>query len=151
MPIFLKSGLDPALAAGSLYFGSIIGTIFSTVNAFAVVIGSYSAGINFIDGIVFRVIGFILADALIIGFFIFYHIRVKAAPERSAVYDIKEEIMDTFLKKKEDSTDENSNKLSDEEEQLKESSNSNVKPSKFTIILCEKNIYNLVEICIVYI
>ena len=134
MPIFLKSGLDPALAAGSLYFGSIIGTIFSTVNAFAVVIGSYSAGINFIDGIVFRVIGFILADALTIGFFIFYHIRVKAVPERSAVYDIKEEIMDTFLKKKEDSTDENSNKLSDEEEQLKESSNSNVKPSKFTII-----------------
>ena len=29
--------------------------------------------------------------------------------------------MDTFLKKKEDSTDENSNKLSDEKEQLKES------------------------------
>ena len=47
MPIFLQSGLDGALAGASLYYGSVIGTMFSIVNPFAVVIGSYSAGINF--------------------------------------------------------------------------------------------------------
>ena len=102
MPIFLKSGLDGALAGASLYFGSVIGTMFSTVNPFAVVIGSYSAGINFIDGIVLRVIGFILGDALVIGYFFFYHKRIKADPQKSAVYDIKEELIEKYLKDKED-------------------------------------------------
>ena len=133
MPIFLKSGLDGALAGSSLYFGSIIGTMFSTVNAFAVVLGSNSAGINFVDGIVFRVIGFILGDLLAIGFFIFYNKRVKASPERSAVYDIKDEINDKFLKKK-DSNDENLNNIDDEEAQLKGNGEKPKTPSKFTII-----------------
>ena len=54
MPVFLKSGMDGMIGLASLYFGSIIGNMFSTVNAFTVVIGSYSAGINFINGIKFK-------------------------------------------------------------------------------------------------
>ena len=52
MPIFLKSGFDGMLGAAPLYIASI--------NAFAVVLASYSAGINFIEGIVSRAVGFIL-------------------------------------------------------------------------------------------
>ncbi len=138
MPIFLKSGLDGAISAAAIYFGSQIGVMFSTVNAFSVVIGSYSAGINFIDGIVFRVIGFILGDALTIGYFLFYHKRVKADPEKSAVYDIKDDILKEFLKEEKEKKDDI---ISDEEIKLKENNGSdnndnknNKKINEFTII-----------------
>ena len=39
MPIFLKNGLDGILGLSSLYLGSMIGSMFSTVNAFAVGLG----------------------------------------------------------------------------------------------------------------
>ena len=132
MPIFLKSGLDGALAGASLYFGSVIGTMFSTVNPFAVVIGSYSAGINFIDGIVLRVIGFILGDALVIGYFFFYHKRIKADPQKSAVYDIKEELIEKYLKDKEDESENNAINLSEEEISLK--NGGKTQHTEFTII-----------------
>ena len=66
MPIFLKNGLDGILGLSSLYLGSMIGSMFSTVDAFAVGLGSYSAGINFVDGIVFRIISFCLGNILTI-------------------------------------------------------------------------------------
>ena len=132
MPIFLKSGIDGALAGASLYYGSVIGSMFSTINPFAVVIGSYSAGINFIDGIVLRVIGYIIGDAIVIAYFIFYHKRVKAEPSRSAVFDIKDELMDKYLKKEEKQNEDNEIKINDEETPLKELNEN--KPSKFTLI-----------------
>ena len=76
-PIFLKNGLDGMLSAMPMYSGSAIGTMFSTVNAFAVVIASYSAGINFTDGIWFRLIGLILADALTCGYLYLYYRKIK--------------------------------------------------------------------------
>ena len=136
MPIFIKSGIDGALAGASLYFGAIAGNMFSIINPFAVGLGSDSAGINFTDGIVLRIIGFILMDALIIGYFLLYNRRVKKDPLKSAVYDIREELNDKFLKdRKEDikeQSDENSVNIIDEEALLKEA----VKdiPSQFTII-----------------
>ena len=131
MPIFLNSGLDAALAGGSLYFGSIIGNMFSTVNAFSVVIASYSAGINFIDGIIFRVIVFIIGDALTIGYFFFYYKKVKENPLKSVVYDIKDEINDRFLKKGEEKKE--LPNIYDEETLLKENEDENKKnENKFT-------------------
>ena len=47
MPIVLKNRIDCIIGIASLYMGSMIGTMFSTINAFAVVIAFYSAGINF--------------------------------------------------------------------------------------------------------
>ena len=134
MPIFLKSGFDGALAGGSLYFGSIIGNMFSTVNAFAVVIASYSAGINFIDGIIFRVIGFILGDALTIGYFFYYHKKVKENPLKSAVYDIKDEIYDKFNKMKERMTIRSVRTMSEEEINLKGNNNEDIIINKFTVL-----------------
>ena len=76
-----------------------------------------------------------MGDALVIGYFIFYSKRIKAAPERSAVYDIRDEINKKFLK--DDSPDEeNSNNTKDEEAQLKDDKEKSKKPSQFTIISC---------------
>ena len=132
MPIFVKSGLDGALGGASLYFGSAIGTMFSTVNPFAAGIASYSAGINFTEGIVLRVIGFILGDALTIGYFLFYNKRVKNNPEKSAVYDIRDEIIEKFAKDKNEEEVENDFNINDEEIPLKELPEIN--HSQFTLI-----------------
>ena len=133
MPIFLKSGLDGALAGASLYFGSIVGTMFSTVNPFAVGIGSDSAGINFVDGIVLRVIGFILVDALVIGYFLFYNKRVRSDPMKSAVYYIREELSEKFLKKTEEENEENLVETTDEIALLKKTAEY-AKKTQFTLI-----------------
>ena len=89
IPIFLKNGLDGMLSAMPMYSGSSMGTMFSTVNAFAVVIASYSAGINFTEGIWFRLVGLILGDALTCGYFYLYHRRVQIDETRSTCYRIK--------------------------------------------------------------
>ena len=100
IPIFLKNGLDGMLSAMSLYSGSSIGTMFSTVNAFAVVIASYSAGITFSDGNVVRVIGLIIGDILTCGYFYLYHRRVQIDETRSICYDLKKKLEEKFLKEK---------------------------------------------------
>ena len=98
MPIFLKSGIDGVLATSSLYLGSLIGNMFSIVNAFSVVLASYSAGITFIQGIVFRVINFVIADILSILYLYYYYRKIKLDEKKSICYDIKKDIEDKFLK-----------------------------------------------------
>ena len=102
MPAYIKCGIDGALAAASIYFGSIVGNMFSTINPFGTVIGSYLAGVNFMDGIVFRVVAFVVGDAIVIGYFVFYHIRVTKYPEKSVVYEIREQIRNKVLKEEEE-------------------------------------------------
>ena len=107
MPAYIKCGIDGALAAASIYFGSIVGNMFSTINPFGTVIGSYLAGVNFMDGIVFRVVAFIVGDAIVIGYFVFYHIRVTKYPEKSVVYEIREKIKNKVLKDEEETNETN--------------------------------------------
>ena len=120
MPAYIRCGIDGALAAASIYFGSIVGNMFSTLNPFGTVIGSSLAGINFMDGIVFRVISFIIGDAVVIGYFIYYHITVTKHPEKSVVYEIKENIVNTVLK---DDIDEENKKIEENNKDIEYSVN----------------------------
>ena len=112
MPIFIKNGIDCLLGVASLYMGSMIGTMFSTINAFAVVIASDSAGINFKDGIAFRLINFIIAELITILYFYRYYRRVKQNETNSIVYEIKKDLEDKYLseKKKDENNKEENNK-----------------------------------------
>ena len=92
MPVFLKSGLDGILSMSPLFLGSITGNMFSTVNAFTVVLGSYSAGINFIDGIVFRIINLFLGDIIVIIYLYLYYKKIKLDEKKSICYEIKKDI-----------------------------------------------------------
>ena len=74
-----------------LFMASNIGCMFSTVNTFCVVIASYSAGINFINGIVFRVILLIFGSFISILYIYIYYRRVKVDEERSVVFEYKED------------------------------------------------------------
>ena len=85
MPIFLKSGFDGMLGAAPLYMASMMGIMFSTVNAFTVVLASYSAGINFVEGIVFRVVGFILGNTLTL-LYLFYYYKINTKHSKDYIF-----------------------------------------------------------------
>ena len=121
MPIFLKSGLDGILSMSSLIMGSIMGCMFSTVNAFNVVLGSYSAGISFTNGIVFRVFAFLIGDVIVLFYFYVYYKRIQKNEKKSIVYDIKENLEKKFLKK--DKEDKEEKEKKEKEESTNEDNN----------------------------
>ena len=121
MPIFLKSGFDGILAAAPPFMGSMVGNMFSTVNTFSVVLASYSAGISFVKGIVYRVILLVVGNAITILYLYIYYRRIMADEKNSVVYNIKEEIEKLYIKK---------NENSEEEFLKKKESDSNVNKNK---------------------
>ena len=125
--IFLKNGLDGMLTAMPMYSGSSMGTMFSTVNAFAVVIASYSAGINFTEGIWFRLVGLILGDALTCGYLYRYYKKIQINEKNSLCYSFKKKLEDKFLKEEK----ENKN---DEDTNLKNENIKKEKENEFTLI-----------------
>ena len=97
VPIFLKSGFDAMISFGVLYLPMIMGNMFSILSPFATVIASYSAGINFIDGILFRTIYYFLGNIITIMYIYFYYRRIRLDKTKSVVYDIKKIIEKKFL------------------------------------------------------
>ena len=106
MPIFLQSGFDIILGIAPLIFGAMIGSMFSTVNAFSVVIASYSSGVNFTEGLIFRLIGLCLGDIIGILYLYFYYLKIKKDKTKSVVYDIKEEFEKKYLNQEKDEKEE---------------------------------------------
>ena len=98
MPIFLRNGLDGMLGVSSLYMGSMIGSMFSTINAFSVGLGSYSAGINFVEGLKFRIICFVIGNIITILYLYFYYRRIKSDEKKSICYNIKKDLEEKYLK-----------------------------------------------------
>lgn len=97
IPVFLAAGFDAIVAIGAIYLGSSVGTMFSTVNPFSAVIASNSAGISFLNGMNFRLIGLVIGTIIAIWYLLRYANQVKANPARSLVYDQKEELEARFL------------------------------------------------------
>ena len=99
MPIFLNSGFDGILSMAPLYIGAVCGNMFCTINATGVVLASITAGINFIDGIVFRIVGLIFGLIIAILYLYIYYRRIKNDEKKSITYEIKEELLNKYLKK----------------------------------------------------
>ena len=118
MPVFLKSDLDGMLAAFSLYPATMIGSMFSISMPASVVIASQLSGIQFTDGLLFRLIGLIFGTALILGYFYCYHRKVKKNPEKSLVFDLKKSLENKFIKKNEEEEGENKEKNKEENDNL---------------------------------
>ena len=97
MPIFLIAGYDAIVCIATIYMGSSIGSMFSTVNPFSSVIASNSAGINFTEGLSFRIIGLVIATIITLVYIIKYANKVKNDPSKSLIYDQKQEIEKRFL------------------------------------------------------
>lgn len=97
MPVFLATGYDAIVAIAAIYMGSSIGTMFSTVNPFSVVIASDAAGISFDQGLTLRIIGLVLASAITLIYIYRYAKKVKENPENSIIYDDLDRIENQFL------------------------------------------------------
>lgn len=98
MPIFLASGYDAIVCIASIYMGSSIGSMFSTVNPFSVVIASDAAGISFSEGLTFRGISLVLAMVITLFYIYRYAKKVKNNPKESLIYEDKARIEERFLK-----------------------------------------------------
>jgi len=97
MPIFLVSGFDALTCIAAIYMGSSIGTMFSTVNPFSVVIASNAAGISFTEGLVFRVIALVLGSVITLAYMYWYAQKVRKDKTKSFVYVDEKEIHERFL------------------------------------------------------
>ena len=125
MPVFLKSNIDAMLAAYTLYPATMFGSMFSLSVPSSVVLASYLSGIHFTDGIVFRLIALVFGIAIMIGYFYYYHRKVKLNPEKSVVYNVRNKLIEQFIKKNEEDRDNNNEEnknllLNDENEEEKE-------------------------------
>lgn len=87
IPIFLAAKYDALVAIASIYIGSSIGTLASTVNPFSTIIASDAAGINWTTGLESRVIMLIVGLLICILYIMRYARRIKKNPEKSLIYE----------------------------------------------------------------
>lgn len=90
VPIFIAMGYDSIVCVGAIFLASSVGTTFSTINPFSVVIASNAAGTTFTQGLTGRVIGLAVATICLVGYLYWYSSKVKANPEFSYSYEDKE-------------------------------------------------------------
>ena len=97
MPIFLASGYDAMVTIAAIYMGSSIGTMFSTTNAFSVVVASNAAGISFKEGMNIRIITLLIGQAISLYYIYRYAKKVKNDPSKSIIADEMPRIRQQYL------------------------------------------------------
>jgi uncharacterized ion transporter superfamily protein YfcC len=97
--LFLGLGYDTMTAVATIALGAGLGVTASTINPFATGIGSEAAGISISEGLLLRIIMFIVFVGIGIFFVMRYASRVKADPSRSIVADLREKHQREFLGK----------------------------------------------------
>lgn len=83
VPIFIAMGYDSIVCVGAIFLAGSVGTTFSTINPFSSVIASNAAGIQFTEGISWRVAGCIAGAIAVSVYMWWYSNRVKRNPELS--------------------------------------------------------------------
>jgi uncharacterized ion transporter superfamily protein YfcC len=96
VPVFLAARYDAMVALASIYIGSSIGTMISTVNPFSAIIASNAAGITWTSGLYGRIIMLIIGTAFCIWYIIRYAEKVRKDPSKSIIYNQKDEIDKLF-------------------------------------------------------
>ncbi|MFP8962084.1 YfcC family protein [Streptomyces nanhaiensis] len=91
IPLVLKLGYDRMVGASVIMVGAGVGTLASTVNPFATGVASDSAGIGTGDGIVLRLLMWVVLTALAAGYVLRYARRVAQDPSRSLVAATEED------------------------------------------------------------
>ncbi len=90
VPIFIAMGYDSIVCVGAIFLASSIGTTFSTINPFSVVIASNAAGITFTEGLYWRVAGCIIGAIFVVGYLYWYAKKIKKDPKASYAYEDRE-------------------------------------------------------------
>ena len=85
IPVFLAAGYDAVVGISVILLGAGAGVIASTVNPFATGIAAGFAGVSLGDGILLRLLQWIVFEGAAIWFVMAYARRVKHDPARSVV------------------------------------------------------------------
>ena len=96
VPVFLAAKYDAMVCIAAIYMGSCVGTMMSTVNPFSAVIASNAAGINFTDGMYFRLFGLIVGTIITAVYIMRYASKVRKDPTASIIYEDREKIAAKF-------------------------------------------------------
>ena len=98
MPLFLINNFDPLVPMATIFLGSAVGCMFSTVNPFSTIIASNAAGISFNEGLKFRFVALIVFSIISLLYIHRYVKKVKENSNNSLVIEEQEEIREKFLK-----------------------------------------------------
>ena len=85
IPVFLAAGYDAVVGISVILLGAGAGVISSTVNPFATGIAAGFAGVSLGEGILLRLLQWIVFESAAIWFVMAYAARVKKNPSRSVV------------------------------------------------------------------
>ncbi|NQN72417.1 YfcC family protein [Streptococcus suis] len=96
VPVMMAVGFDSITGVAIILLGSQIGCLASTVNPFATVVASDAAGVSVADGMIWRIIFFIVILGLGVWFVANYAEKVKNDPTKSLVYKQREADMQHF-------------------------------------------------------
>lgn len=83
IPLMLSLGYDRMVAAATILIGAGIGVLASTVNPFATGAGSAAADISIGDGILFRLVMYVVLVPIGVWYVLRYARKVKASPSKS--------------------------------------------------------------------
>lgn len=96
IPVLFRAGFDNAVGMMTICLGAGVGTLCSTVNPFAIGVASTAVGLSPGDGIVSRIILFLILISVTIAYVMWYAKRVKKDPTKSICYDRYEELKQDF-------------------------------------------------------
>ncbi len=87
IPVIIAAGFDTLTAVAIIFLGAGAGTLASTVNPFATGVASQSLGISIGDGIVIRLLLFVLCVGVSILYVYRYASKVEKDPTKSLIAD----------------------------------------------------------------
>ena len=111
IPVFLVAKYDGMVGLACIFLGSGIGAMCSTINPFATIIASDSAGINWTTGLDNRIIMLVVCLTITILYILRYAKRVKDDPSKSLIYEQKEALEELFGINTKNATTEFTNRL----------------------------------------
>lgn len=96
IPVMIAVGFDSIVAVAIVLIGSQIGCLASTINPFATGVASDAAGVSIVDGIVWRVIQWIILVGLSTWFVYSYAKKIEKDPSQSIIADKMAEHKELF-------------------------------------------------------
>ena len=97
IPVFLEAGYDTMTVVATIFLGTTLGTLGSTINPFSTVIASNTAGVNFARALPLRIIMLLVSLGAGMLYTIIYAEKVRKDPSQSLVYDQYEENKKKYL------------------------------------------------------
>lgn len=96
VPVMMAVGFDSITGVAIILLGSQIGCLASTVNPFATGVAADAAGVSVADGMIWRIVFFVVILAMGMFFVAQYAEKVQKDPTKSLVYKQRETDMEHF-------------------------------------------------------